>query len=345
MRCPRSADKNTPFGKAGARNRAGAAAVNTGMKPSLLGVHHVTAIAGDPQRNLDFYSGLLGLRLVKRTVNFDDPATYHLYYGDGLGRPGTILTFFPWPGAAAGRVGTGQQTGTALSVPPASFPFWQARLTAAGVASALAPDRFGQPVLSFADPDGLPLELVEAGDDARPGWPGGPVPADFAVRGVHHVTLASLNPARTRALLTGIMGTRAVSEDAGRMRYAFGDAGSGAYADLLLNPAGMMGKGLMGAGTIHHVAWRTPDDAQQQAWQDALAEHELSVSPVMDRQYFHSIYYHEPGGILFEIATDPPGFTADEGEDELGASLKLPDTLEPHRAEIERLLPLLRAPA
>jgi glyoxalase family protein len=315
------------------------------MTPQILGIHHVTAIAGDPQRNIDFYTQTLGLRLVKLTVNFDDPGTYHLYYGDGLGRPGTIMTFFPWPGAPRGVVGLGQVAATAFSVPPASLDFWRRRLASHGVESRGPRRRFEDRVLEFEDPDGLPLELVAGGADARPGWEAGPVAADNAIRGVGGVTLAERAPRaaseRTLRLLTGTMDFRAIAETDERLRYAMGDGGPGALADVLL---AALPPGRLGAGTVHHVAWRTPDDAHQAAWRERIAAAGLDVTPVRDRQYFRSIYFREPGGVLFEIATDPPGFSADEPVEDLGGRLSLPPWLESSRQAIERSLPEIRLP-
>jgi len=313
------------------------------MTIPLPGLHHVTAIAADPQRNLDFYAGLLGLRLVKRTVNFDDPNAYHLYYGDAAGNPGSIITFFLWPGARAGREGTGQATATAFAIPAGSLDFWRERL--AGRAIAASEDtRFGQPLLGFADPDGMRIELIAADDVAtRPGWDRGPVPAVHAVRGLHSVTLSEDDRGRTRAALHGLVGFTLLGQEGMRRRYAATDGGSGALVDVLATPEGR--PGIVAAGTVHHVAWRTADDASQLEWQRELARRDLGVSPVMDRDYFHSIYFREPGGVLFEIATDPPGFAVDEPADTLGTALKLPGWLEAQRAQIVRQLPPLRIPA
>ena len=313
------------------------------MTTPLPGLHHVTAIAADPQRNLDFYAGLLGLRLVKRTVNFDDPNAYHLYYGDAAGNPGSIITFFLWPGARAGREGTGQATATAFAVPATSLDFWRDRLAAHAI--TLSEDsRFGQPLLGFADPDGMRIELVAADDvAARPGWDRGPVPATHAVRGLHSVTLSEDGRARISTALPRTVGFALLGQEGQRRRYAAADGGSGALVDVLGTPEGR--PGVVAAGTVHHVAWRTADDASQLEWQRDLARRGLGVSPVMDRDYFHSIYFREPGGVLFEIATDPPGFAIDEPADALGTALKLPEWLEAQRAQIVRQLPPLRVPA
>jgi glyoxalase family protein len=316
------------------------------MSLQLPGIHHVTAVAGDPQRNVDFYAGVLGLRLVKLTVNFDDPGTYHLYYGDGLGRPGTIMTFFPWPGAPRGVVGTGQVGTTAFSAPAASLDDWRDRLVYHGVDARRPVARFDEQVLPFADPDGLPLEIVGVSGDERRGWEHGPVPASMALRGFHSVALAERDGADCRgsaALLTGAMNARLIADTGNRRRYALGIGGPGALVDILCLAGAPRGQ--HAAGTVHHVAWRTPDDAQQAAWRERLASAGREVTPVRDRNYFRSIYFREPGGVLFEIATDPPGFTADEPAESLGGRLMLPPWLEPNRGLLERVLPPLRLPA
>ncbi|HZC04378.1 MAG TPA: ring-cleaving dioxygenase [Ktedonobacterales bacterium] len=310
----------------------------------VSGLHHVTAIASDPQRNLDFYTGLLGLRLVKLTVNFDDPGAYHFYYGDALGRPGTILTFFSWPGAQRGRIGAGQTSATALAIPTSALDFWAARLRDAGVAITGPEERGGQPTIRFSDPDGLALELIgSASATERAGWDGGPINSERAIRGLHSVTLYEAAPARTTALLTQTMGLRQVEETpGGLLRFAAGEGGAGQLLDVVPAKAGE--RGLVAVGTVHHVAWRTPDDPRQIDWRRELLNKGLNVSPVMDRTYFHSIYYREPGGVLFEIATDAPGFAVDEPAETLGQSLRLPPWLETHRALIEQSLPPVRLP-
>ena len=307
---------------------------------NLPGLHHITAIAADPRRNVAFYTGVLGLRLVKKTVNFDDPSTYHLYYGDSVGTPGSILTFFPWAGLARGRVGTGQASATAFSVASDALSFWEARLRAHGVAYEGPVTRFGDTVLIFEDPDGLRLELVAtAADDPRTPWTHPEIPLGVAIRGFHSVTLAVTATARTARLLTEIMGYRAGSTEGGRTRFVTGDGRPGTAVDLLQDPS--LKRGLQGAGTVHHVAFRTRDAESQAADRATLLEQGFHVSPVMDRNYFESIYYREPEGILFEIATDPPGFTVDETPEALGSGLRLPAQYERHRAQIEAALPAL----
>ena len=312
------------------------------MSPTLTGIHHVTAIASDPQRNLDFYTSVLGLRLVKLTVNFDDPGTYHFYFGNATGAPGSILTFFPWVGMRRGTVGSGQVSATAFAVAPDSLDYWQSRLAAAGVSLRDAGLRFGERVLAFADPDGMPLELIGvAGLEPAGAWTGEDVPAAHAIAGFHGATLLVDEAAPTVALLSEMGLTAAGAED-GRARYVFEGATSGRVVDVVAVRDGLIGR--MGAGTVHHIAWRTPDDAQQLAWRERLVQDGFNVSPVMDRTYFHSIYYREPGGILFEIATDPPGFTLDEPLEHLGERLMLPPQFEAHRATIAKHVPKLTLP-
>jgi glyoxalase family protein len=311
--------------------------------PDILGLHHVTAIAGDPQLNLDFYAGVLGLRLVKLTVNYDDPTTYHLYYGDGQGQPGTILTFFPWPGAFAGRIGTGQLTVTSFAVPERSLAYWKNRLVEHGTSVEEASSDFDEELLSFTDPDGVQLELVST-SRANPdhAWNRGPVPVDFAIRGFHHVTLSENGYERTASLLTDTLGFRRIHEHGARFRYAAGTGLPGTMVDLVCAPEGRPGR--VAVGTVHHVAWRTPTAEQQVKWRETVKNLQYNVTPIIDRTYFHSIYFREPGGVLFEIATDPPGFAVDEPANALGSSLVLPSWLESERGELERVLPPVRLP-
>ena len=314
------------------------------MSRQILGIHHITAIAGDPQTNLDFYAGVLGLRLVKLTVNFDDPGTYHLYYGDGVGHPGTILTFFPWPNAPRGRRGTGLVTETSFAIPENAVDFWTARLREHHIAFQGPIERFGEPVISLADPDGMAIELIATRiAPAERAYSSGPIPAEFAIRGFHSATLAEADHQATAALLTKTMGFQLVAQDGNRYRYAVDSGEPAAVVDVLHQPGERPGRVL--AGTVHHIAWRTPDDAQQHEWLTELSRQRYGVSPVMDRKYFHSIYYREPGNILFEIATDPPGFAVDEPAEELGSRLVLPAWLEPERARLEAVLPPLRLPS
>jgi glyoxalase family protein len=313
------------------------------VRASPSGIHHVTAIATEPQRNADFYLTVLGLRLVKRTVNFDAPDTYHLYYGNESGSPGTLLTFFPWPGTPRGRRGTGQATTTCFSVPEGSLGWWKQRLEGLAAPVAWASSRAGEDAVAVYDPDGLLIELVaHPGADPGPPWSGSPVPPEHAVRGLHSVTLTEAGFQDTAELLTGILGFELAEETSDRFRFATGDGGPGALVDVVCRPEA--DRGLVAAGTVHHVAWRVPDDAQQQTWRETLVDRGLNVTPILDRRYFQSIYFHEPGGVLLEMATDSPGFAIDEPLLELGRALRLPPWLEPHRADIERALPTLELP-
>lgn len=326
------------------KGRALARGQAVGMDKEILGLHHVTAIASDPQRNIDFYVELLGLRLVKVTVNFDEPTTYHLYYGDELGHPGTILTFFAWPGGPIGRIGTGQLTATSFSIPETAISFWMERFKNHNVPFQGPIARFNEQVLSFSDPDGLQLELVAAQDGQLDRvWKNGPVPPEYGLRGFHSVALSEAGHERTASLLTETMGFRRVGQIGSRYRFEVGEGGAGAIVDVLTELG--VPRGVVSVGSVHHVAWRTPGDEQQKAWREQLIEAGMNVTPVIDRKYFHSIYYREPGGVLFEIATDPPGFTVDEPAQELGQRLTLPSWLEPQRPEIEETLPPIHLPS
>ena len=307
---------------------------------AVLGIHHVTAIAGDPQRNADFYAGVLGLRLVKRTVNFDDPGTYHLYYGDETGSPGTILTFFPWPGARRGRQGTGQASETAFSIPLGSIGYWVERLVRSSVAFEGPAKRLDEQVLSLRDPDGLLVELVAngAGDDRVP-WPNGPVPAEYAIRGLHSVTLWTDGGDDTRRTLAETLGFRLLADGDGRARYGVGEGKPGTLVDVR-EVAGFW-QGVVAVGTVHHVAFRASDDAHEAMLAERVRTAGLSITEQIDRTYFRSMYFNEPGGVLFELATDAPGFLIDEPIDRLGEMLMLPSWLESRRPAIEAALPPL----
>ena len=306
----------------------------------ILGLHHITAIASDPRRNLAFYTGVLGLRLVKRTVNFDDPHTYHFYFGDRIGTPGSILTFFPWTNMSRGRTGTGQASAIAFSVGPEALAFWEERLHAHGVATSRLPSRFGEPALAFADPDGLVLELVATREpDGRPPWEHPDIPLEHAIRGFHSVTFAVRDATPTAHLLTATMGYRELHREGHGVLYTVANGGPGTYVDLLEDP--LLPRGRQGTGTVHHVAFRAPDSDAQRVARVELLVLGYDVSPQMDRNYFQSIYYRESEGILLEIATDAPGFAVDEPIASLGTTLKLPVLYEPHRAEIEAALPKL----
>ena len=315
----------------------------------VLGIHHITAIASDPQRNLDFYSGTLGLRSVKRTVNFDDPQTYHLYYGDETGHPGSLLTFFPWPHAQPGRQGTGQVAVTSFAILPAALGFWVERLIQHGIKFE-GPARRGstedgfEQVLAFKDHDGLMLELVaHAGAQSRAAWGGAQgISHHNAIHGLFSATIWAEQGDPTEKVLTETLGFRVVSDSGATKRLAAGDGGPGALVEL--RTIGGFLKGTEGAGTVHHIAWRVTDDAAQLELRERVVEVPLHATPVIDRTYFHSVYFREPGGVLFEITTDPPGFAIDEPVEHLGEHLMLPAELEPNRAEIEAVLPELTLP-
>jgi glyoxalase family protein len=295
----------------------------------LTGIHHVTAIASDPQANIDFYTTFLGLRLVKKTVNFDDPGSYHFYYGDANGTPGTIMTFFPWPGARRGRQGSGQVTVTSFAIPRDAIGAWVSKLSKANIDFDGPVVRFGEEILTFSDPDGLKIEVVGSLDEEGDG-----------IRCFHSASLSEEGYERTARLLTDLMGFSFVGEQGNRFRFAVDGGGPSKIVDVLCTPDAA--RGSVSAGTVHHIAWRTPTAEQQLRWRGALAGSDYNVSPVMDRNYFESIYFREPGGILFEIATDPPGFTVDEPLESLGQQLKLPPQYESIRSKIEGALPPVR---
>lgn len=307
------------------------------MADTIPGIHHVTAIAGDPRQNVDFYTGVLGLRLVKRTVNHDDPHTYHLYYGDHEGAPGTTLTFFPWPDGRDAEPGNGMADAVAFIIPDDSVDYWRDRLDAHDI-GYVESERFSETVLTFDDPDGLTLELVATDDD--PGtryWPDSPVPQEHTIAGFHGVTLTLEETAATTNLLTD-MGYERAGAAGDRERYV-SDGDRGYAIDIRCTPN--RARGRTGVGSIHHVAHRTPDQETQRAWRERLIQDGFNVTPVIDRWYFHSIYFREPGGVLFEIATEEPGFTRDEPLEALGERLVLPDWLTDRQDEIEAALPPL----
>lgn len=311
----------------------------------MSGLHHVTAIAGDPIRNFGFYTRDLGLRFVKKTVNFDDPGTYHFYYGDEAGRPGTILTFFPWAGAAPGRRGVGETHQTAFRVPQASLGYWTQRFTEKGVRYEAIEKRFGESVLPFTDPDGMALALVGVpGAESETAWSNGDVPTEHAIRGFHGVTLLLNEAGKTADVLTDVFGYQEVAREGSVIRFrAPGDA-QGDIVDIY-EAKGFL-RGHQGAGSVHHIAFRAADDAAQGAMAQQLVDkHGLHPTEQRDRNYFRSIYFREPGGVLFEIATDIPGFAVDEPVETLGRDLKLPAFLEQHRKEIEGVLPNLEEAA
>lgn len=305
------------------------------------GLHHVTAISGPARRNLAFHAGILGLRLVKRTVNFDDPGTYHLYYGDETGSAGTVLTFFPWEDAPPGQLGTGETIETQFRVPGQAIGYWQERFAAHGVAHGAVEERFGAEVLPFQDPDGMRLALVAVpGSEAGPAWSGSDVPPGHAIRGFHGVSLLLDDAAPTAAILSGVLGFTEREQDGAVTRLRAQGTPVGGVVDL--HAAGTQRSGRMGGGSVHHIAFRAADDAVQAAMVRRLAEqHGIRTTEQKDRDYFRSVYFREPGGVLFEIATDIPGFTVDEPAATLGQALKLPRFLQAKRDQIERVLPAL----
>jgi glyoxalase family protein len=310
------------------------------MTTQINGLHHVTALAADAQRNVDFYTQVLGMRLVKKTINFDAPDVYHLYYGDETGSPGTIMTFFPFgPRIARGRKGAGQLTYTAYAVPADALDFWMNRLTALHIPFAGPYSRFDEQYLRFEDYDGSGIELVAIAGDPRTGWYTTDVPNAVAIRGFHTVTLNEAAVDQTLALLTGPLQHRIVAEETDRFRLEAGIGGPGNYVDVLHSPNDV--RPTQGAGSVHHVAFSTDSDVSQLAVQQALIEAGYQPTEVLDRQYFHSIYFREPGGILFEVATNPPGFSVDEPLATLGTELKLPAWYEPRREKLEAALPKL----
>ena len=313
---------------------------------TVRGLHHVTAIAGPAQENLDFYAGVLGMRLVKRSVTQDDPGTYHLFYADAEGHPGTDLTFFPWAQMAPSREGYGLSSEVALAVPPGSLDFWTDRLQKSGATLAPAQSRFGQPALPFRDPHGLRVALVESEDSLdRPftPWNESPIPVEKQIRGLESARLIERDLARTSSFLTGAMGFTHVASENGWHRYGVGEGKSGTYVDLYEMPAA--GRGAWGRGSIHHLAWRVDDAAHQLEVRSRVLEGGSRPTPVIDRFWFKSVYFPEPGGVLFELATDGPGFAVDEDREHLGESLVLPPWLEPERAAIAAALPPLTMPA
>lgn len=311
------------------------------MKKNVSGLHHITAIADNAQRNYDFYTKVLGLRLVKQTVNFDDPGTYHFYYGNETGTPGTILTFFPWEGIGKGRAGNGQATEISYSVPAGSFDFWKERFRESAVETAAVEERFGNLHLPFRDSDGLHLSLVIPRDaDPRAPYTTSEIPAEAAIRGFEGTTLSLAAPGPTADVLTEVLDYVAEDEEKNRFRFRAEAASTAAVIDLLIDPEAATGHNA--AGTNHHIAFRVADEAAQMEVRERLLQYGLQPTPVIDRDYFFSIYFREPGGVLFEIATDNPGFLRDETLAELGSSLQLPDQYEAHRDAIEQSLPDLQ---
>ena len=312
------------------------------MQPLVLGIHHITAISGDPQQNINFYAGILGLRLVKKTINFDAPDVYHFYFGDALGRPGTVFTTFPFSGARRGKKGVGELTYTAFSIGITSLGFWEERLKRFGIPVSDRLTRFGESILRFEDQDGMGIELVANAADQREGWTYGGVPLEHSIKGFYGATLALRNKELTERLLVDSMNYRFHSQEGNRYRYGL-DGKPGEWVDILVDPNGQ--RGVQSAGTVHHLAFRTPTTTSQLEMQQLLIKQGYGVTEVRDRNYFLSIYFREPGGVLFEIATDVPGFAIDEDEAHLGELLKLPDWAEKSRTQIEAaLMPVIFQP-
>ncbi|AZU62634.1 ring-cleaving dioxygenase [Neobacillus mesonae] len=298
------------------------------------GIHHISAMVNDAQRNIDFYAGVLGLRLVKKTINFDRPEVYHLYFGNETGQPGTVITFFPWAKQLKGRIGTGQVGVTSYVIPKGSVPFWENRLRNFGVEFATS-IRFGQTYIKFNDPDGLQLELTERDEGALNTWNFGGVQEENAIKGFGGAVLYSAQPHKTTEVLENILGLECMGQENDFLRFK-SEGNIGNTIDIYLKPSV---RGLMGAGTVHHIAWRAKDEEDHQRWRSLLLEKGYYPTEILDRNYFKALYFHEEGGILFEIATDPPGFTVDEPVGELGEKLMLPAWLESQREELEDFLP------
>lgn len=310
------------------------------MENRILGLHHITAIADNAQRNYDFYTRVLGLRMVKKTVNFDDPGTYHFYFGDEIGTPGTILTFFPWEGIGKGTVGTGMATGIGYSVPSGSLQFWANRFKQFNVKQFPPGERFGEQFLPFEDPDGLSLELViPMAEDKRKPWVTNDVGEEVAIRGFHNITLILRTVAPTAAILTEVFGYKTFGQEGNRYRFVTDAIETASIVDIVEMPS--LGMGRNAAGTNHHIAFRVKDDNILMQYREKIEQRGLNITPKIDRDYFFSLYFREPGGVLFELATDNPGFTRDEPVDQLGSNLKLPKQYEGSRARIEQSLPKL----
>jgi glyoxalase family protein len=311
------------------------------MQNRILGLHHITAIASDSQSNYNFYTKVLGLRLVKKTVNFDDPGTYHFYFGNEEGTPGTILTFFPWEGVGQGYSGTGMATNIGYSVPQGSLDFWIDHFKQNNVKQEIPAERFGEQYLSFQDPDGLKLDLiVSSTHDLRKGWETPDVNTDVATKGFHSITITVKNVTPTATILTDILGYKLLKQEGNRYRFITDAIENASIVDIIEAPGLAAGKNA--AGTNHHVAFRVKDDNILMEFREKIASRGLGITPKIDRDYFFSLYFREPGGVLFELATDNPGFTRDEPLAELGTNLKLPKRYEASRKQIEEALPKLR---
>jgi glyoxalase family protein len=337
--------------KAAARKKSNDSTSNKGV----FGIHHVTAITGDPQRNIDFYANILGLRFVKLTVNQDDPTSYHLYYGDEVGHPGTILTFFNWPNISKGQRGRSEVAAISFLIPEDSIKYWIDRFKQKEIEVRGPYKRFeNEQVIAFNDPEGLELELAahkSSRDRDTSVWKESPIPVEHAIRGFYSVTLSEGGYERTASVLIDELGFVSTQQNGSRFRYEIPreyareeeDIGGANIVDVLCLPYTQ--QAIIGIGSVHHVAYRTPSDKQQQVLRQSIVRAGLNATPVIDRFYFHSVYFQEPGGILFEIATNPPGFTIDEKEEELGTHLVLPPWLEPDRKSLEKILPKVDIPS
>ena len=311
------------------------------MENKILGLHHITAIAGDAQRNYDFYTKVLGLRMIKKTVNFDDPQTYHFYFGDEVGTPGSILTFFPWPGVKQGVNGAGMATGIGYSVPEGSLEFWQERFEKFNVPHIGISKKFGENFLAFQDPDGLNLELIVPGNkDVRKSWETADVKAKVAIKGFHNVTLTLKDHKATAEILTDVFGYELIGKENNLVRFKTNAVENAAIVDILEDPNA--GRGQNAGGTNHHVAFRVKDEETLMAFREKVIQKGLQITEKINRDYFFSLYFREPGGVLFEIATDNPGFATDETVEELGSSLQLPDRYKGARTQIEKALPEIK---
>jgi glyoxalase family protein len=308
------------------------------MNSAIKGIHHITAIAGNAKRNFEFYTRVLGLRLVKKTVNFDDPHTYHFYYGDEIGTPGTILTFFPWEGITTGRRGARQVTEIGYSVPENSLDFWQKRFEDNNVIYNKPAEKFGERYLSFLDPDGLKIELtVPKKPDIREPWVTGEVSAEHATRGFHQITITSNKMEATAKILIEVFGYKLAEQHVNRYRFVTAAAENAAIVDIVEIPSEMAGH--VAGGSVHHVAFRVENEDILQQYRAKIVDRGLNITEKIDRNYFYSLYFREPGGVLFEIATENPGFAVDEIVEQLGTGLKLPAQYESQRTEIEKSLP------
>jgi glyoxalase family protein len=309
---------------------------------SFPGIHHVTAITGDVQKCVDFYVGVLGLRFIKKSINQDVPDTYHIYFGDYVGSPGTAMTFFGWPTWPKRRTGSGQVTTVSFTVPQRSLDFWNSRLRKLGV-EASRTSRFGTDAIVLADPDGIELELVaKPSDQPWVPWPDSAVDVEHAIRGFHSVTMTVAEATATFDLLVKTMGFRKAAQEGRRTRFETGQGGPHAILEVVASPE--LPEGEESVGTVHHVAWRATDAGRQAEWREVLVKAGRNVTPVIDRYYFKSIYYREPGGVLFEIATDGPGFTVDEPVESLGSSLSLPPWFQVRRDRLDATLPPIVVP-